>query len=258
METKSVTFVDKVEARDEKNQFLCSYVVFTDGKNYYKGTTSLLEPEDINEGNVSTLNSVLIPHDHIFPLYTDCLTTVPVPPDDTDRYFVKKPKLLGYNANEADKIPTRVLAEAQVLEVLSKKPHPNIVAYFGCLVEDNRVVGLCLERCVDTLYELTWLKRKTVDREKVIEGVRSGICHLHQLGYSHNDISLGNIMFREDGSIVIVDFDSCQRSGDKLGSKKGTPDFSDEEATMSDPKNDFYSLSKVDAYLRTGKLFTSD
>lgn len=243
----------KVESRDGQNRFLRSRVVFTDGKNYYRGESSVLEPEGIDEGNVASLSGILIPHEHIFPLATNGITTVER--NVAGSYYAKIPKTLGYDAKHADKIPARFLQEARILEVLSKNPHRNIVAYTGCIVEENRVVGLCLERCVETLYERTWLKRKEVDREKIIGSVRSGINHLHQLGFCHNDISLENIMFREDDSIVIVDFDSCQRMGDPLGTKRGTPYFSDESATLSSPGNDFYSLDKVEAYLRTGKLF---
>ncbi|CDF33267.1 unnamed protein product [Chondrus crispus] len=245
--------LDKVEFRDECNQFQASYVTFHDGENYYKAQSSVLVPEKIDECNVATLSSVLIPQHHIFPLYDHNLSVSQSHIVETG--YVKIPTLFHYNANEPDKIPARLLCEAQVLEALSKSPHPNVVRYMGCVVKENRVVGLCLERCVETLYQRTWLKREKVDNMKVVDSVRRGVSHLHQLGYCHNDISLENIMFREDDSITIVDFDSCQRTGDRLGSKKGTPGFCDEAATMSRPENDFYSLGKVEAYLRTGKLF---
>lgn len=244
--------IDKVECRDSNNQFLHSCVTFLDGKNYYKAESSVLEPEKIDESNIATLKSVLIPRRHIFPPSANNLTVVQ--PHLIATLYVKTPNVLGYNANNPDTIATRFLGEAQVLEVLSKSPHPNIVTYEGCIVEESLMVGLCLERCVDTLYERTWLKKKKVDNEKVIEDVRRGICHLHQVGCCHNDISLENIMFREDDSVVIVDFDSCQRIGDKLGSKKGTPGFWDESATISKQENDFFGLDKVKAYLQTGKL----
>lgn len=89
----------KVEVGNDEHRFLRSQVIYTDGKNYYLGKSSTLTPEEIDERNVASLSSILIPHQHIFPLATEGITTVER--GVAGRYFVKKPDMLGYNAKEA-------------------------------------------------------------------------------------------------------------------------------------------------------------
>jgi tRNA A-37 threonylcarbamoyl transferase component Bud32 len=43
---------------------------------------------------------------------------------------------------------------------------------------------------------------------------------MHSVGLVHNFLHLSNIMMDEETSIII-DFDSCQREGEKLGAKAG-------------------------------------
>jgi len=42
-----------------------------------------------------------------------------------------------------------------------------------------------------------------------LEGIASGVGHMHSLGLIHNDIDPSNIMITEDDSPVVIDFDSC-------------------------------------------------
>jgi len=51
-------------------------------------------------------------------------------------------------------------------------------------------------------------------------------------------------MFRGDDKPVIIDFDSCQREGEKLV-KAGTMGFCDETVAFSSPENDYYGLQKI-------------
>lgn len=50
-----------------------------------------------------------------------------------------------------------------------------------------------------------------------------------------------------DGTVVVFDCDSCQGTGDKVGSKKRTPAYFDEgAATMSEPPIDWYGFAKME------------
>ncbi len=49
-----------------------------------------------------------------------------------------------------------------------------------------------------------------------LDGVLGGIHHLHSLGLVYNDITPANIMVEEDGTWVIIDFDSCWHVGEVL------------------------------------------
>ena len=50
-----------------------------------------------------------------------------------------------------------------------------------------------------------------------LEDILKGIRHLHSLGLVHNDINPANIMLDNNGTAVLIDFDSCRRVGESLG-----------------------------------------
>ncbi|KAJ6536017.1 kinase-like domain-containing protein [Mycena vulgaris] len=136
--------------------------------------------------------------------------------------------------------------EMQVCEELSKNSHPNVCRYLGYLPtpDGNHLMGLCFERhgmhllrAVETQFDF--------NATTVIEGVRSGLEHLHSLGYVHNDINPRNIVLGKDSIPIIIDFDSCHKIGESLkGKKAGTIDW-DHNSDVSQPQNDFYGLEKV-------------
>ena len=49
-----------------------------------------------------------------------------------------------------------LLSEATVLERLQHYPHPNIVGYYGCLVDEGGIRKLCLRRYASSLLE--WIQ----------------------------------------------------------------------------------------------------
>lgn len=91
-------------------------------------------------------------------------------------------------------------------------------------------------------------RKAYVDKEKCVEDILRGK-HIHSLWYCYNDINPINIMLCKDGTALIIDFDSCQPTGHKLGMKKGTVGHCDETAEMSEEKNDYYSLEKLREFL---------
>ncbi|KAG5991209.1 hypothetical protein E4U52_003907 [Claviceps spartinae] len=82
------------------------------------------------------------------------------------------------------------------------------------------------------------------DKDLFIDGIERGIRHLHSLGIVHNDINPRNVMFDELDRPIIIDFDSWQREGQKLGYKAGTLDWRIEGTEYARFENDFYGLSK--------------
>ena len=61
--------------------------------------------------------------------------------------------------------------------------------------------------------------------ELVTEGMKTGlqdllaaIKHLHSLGLVHNDINPANIMLDQEGTLILIDFDSCRNIGESLRS----------------------------------------
>ena len=66
-----------------------------------------------------------------------------------------------------------------------------------------------------------------VTAERWAEGLRVAQAYLHSLGLAHNDINPYNIMVREDGTPVLIDFGSCQPFGGRLQSL-GSPGWYEE------------------------------
>jgi tRNA A-37 threonylcarbamoyl transferase component Bud32 len=52
-------------------------------------------------------------------------------------------------------------------------------------------------------------------------GIEASVHHMHKLELVHSDLNPSNLMVDGDNP-VIIDFDSCKREGDELGSEAGT------------------------------------
>ncbi|RNJ58248.1 hypothetical protein D7B24_004887 [Verticillium nonalfalfae] len=113
------------------------------------------------------------------------------------------------------------LHEAKIYEILRKKPHPALGTCLGCVVSDDGLItGLELVRYEKTLFQRAhdpaFYENDT--RVKTMKTVKEAICHLHNLGLAHNDLSPLNIMFVWGSSDepVALDFDTCHPEGAKL------------------------------------------
>ncbi|KAF5638961.1 uncharacterized protein FTJAE_5032 [Fusarium tjaetaba] len=175
-----------------------------------------------------------------------------------DDVYLKQPSLISWDTKHPNptSIADLVLQEAEICETLKKHPHPNIVRYFGCLGEDDKIVGLVLGKYTSKLSDK--VADSTPDqRVKLYEGVERGVRHLHQIGLIHNDLNPANIML--DGNIpVIIDFDSCRLRGEKMGDKRVTFGRELEEAELAAPENDLHGLEKLKEYIVSGGKVTFD
>lgn len=175
--------------------------------------------------------------------------------------YVKTPSLLAYIDGKLDE---QIAREVEMCEILRKNPHPNIATYYGYQETHGRVSGLCFKRYKSTLLETVnplrlgksaFLSSK---RELVREGMRdcldgiwSAIIHLHSLGIVHNDVNPANIMLDEDGTFILIDFDSCRFIGEHLritGTKR-THHWHDPVVEVSTPKNDLDALEDLRIWL---------
>ena len=226
-------------------EFSHTMIILRHGDDYfYARHNRRLMP--IAQVNPSILETHPIPTMCLWPRYSNDLTPAPDPlPVEC---YIKHPQMIQYDEDHASRIPDLFLAEARICEILRNHPHPNIAQYLGCLVRDNRVMGLCLVK-----YDMT-LGDRLKDRNRpfpqdILKGIKSGIQHLHGLGIIHNDINPANIMFKaDDDTPVIIDFDSCGREGDKLV-KAGTTGWSDDSFDFATTKNDYYGLKKIEEAL---------
>lgn len=209
------------------------------GDDYFYARTNQRQTSAID---VSLLETSKIPAENVWPPMDPQFTEAPdpLPPNS----YLKQPSLLYYGDTHATLEDSRqILTEVEACEILRRNPHPNIAQYLGCVSRDGRIRGLCFVR-----YSMTLLQRlkdtTPFDKALCLQGIQSGISHMHELGLIHNDLNLSNIMMDGDNP-VIIDFDSCKPEGDKLGLKAGTVGWAMDDLVYAKRENDFYSLSKI-------------
>ena len=86
------------------------------------------------------------------------------------------------------------------VRLLAEHPHPALPRYLGSGEADGRPYVL--------LEELAPAPLPDTDRRvaRFLLALGRGVAHLHALGCVHRDIKPGNILFRADGSPVLIDF----------------------------------------------------
>jgi serine/threonine protein kinase len=215
------------------------------GKQYFSAKVEdrSFQPTDLN---TASLDITPIPSEHFCPKIEHNITEVLNVRPNT---YIKRPSLIYWGLSDTN--PTWhgeiVLQEAEVCEVLKRNPHPNIAQYYGCLVEAERIIGLCFVKYNSTISKRL-IGSSLAEREAYMEGIECGVFHLHQLGLIHNDLNPNNILM--DGDVpFIIDFDSCRRKGEKLGYKAGTFGWALTGAEFAEPENDLYSLAKIRDFL---------
>lgn len=207
--------------------------------------------EDINRLLMS------IPDDAVYP---------DIPPDSTilterneiSELYIKRPRLLCLDEPaEAKLIPGMFLEEARVLEQLKPFGHPNLIRYVGCVPRRGKMVGIALEKH-DVIMQYRFEDDpRPLDIAACMAGLRSGIEHLHLLGYAHNDLNPMNIAFDKGDRPVIVDFGSCSKFGATLTSG-GTQGWTDEDWSTSVPEHDLNALPKIESWLVQKKSELAD
>jgi serine/threonine protein kinase len=189
--------------------------------------------------NIDELEPIQIPIQDIQPPYSVDFTLAPIPLPVNSH--VKYPSLLDCGTDSETRPSDLLLSEARICEILKKFPHPNIASYIGCITRDNRITALCFEK-----YNKTLTDRFNMDyplTHDIDHGIKLGIQHLHSLGLSHNDINPHNIMFKSDGTPIIIDFDSCQIIGEKLLKGGG---WNDQFYSVASPANDYAALEEIE------------
>ena len=102
---------------------------------------------DSNPTALSELKGTVLPNDLVYAAWRQDITEVMTPLPSN--IFVKTPDYLS----ELSK-PDLTNAEINILELLSKTPHPNICKYYGCIRDGAYITGICLQKLECTLAEL--------------------------------------------------------------------------------------------------------
>lgn len=161
--------------------------------------------------------------------------------------YIKRPKLLSYHLFAGQRIlADRFLEEARNLQLVHQHPHPNVAEFRGCIVNNDRIIGLVLKRFALDL--ASRLGGEPLDRQACFQSIKAGLDHLHQLGLAHNDINPHNIMMDSDDKPVIIDLGSCKPIGQVL-TELGTPGWNDGFDEVSSIRNDYIGLKKMAEWL---------
>lgn len=239
-----VEICDMADLNSGKTWSVSSYI--TDDDMVYTGHSDKLR----KDMTLDQVNSVLIrcPGSALYPTVPENI--IIAPENEEEIGYLKRPPLLDYVPGEIDPgISKQGLDETLIMETVSKLKHPNIVQYLGARVRRGLLTGFYMEKLPISLLEYCDTPAfKELDKDVLYVAVESAIRALHSIGLAYNDIYPGNIMIKDDGSPVLIDFGSCRRVGEELRSC-GSPGWFKEDFSTSEIEHDEYSLGVLKKFL---------
>ena len=241
------TLVEGFTQRD--GQLVFAYSTFSffdaDGVAYFGQS-----PKRKNSLSLTDIETSLkqIPDEQLYPKAPPGITSVSI--TSQKDFYIKRPDMKVYEEMVGTDMLTKlILNEAEVLEILKRNPHANIVGYHGCLVKQGRIIGLVLDRYPTTLEDKVKKGVSPLQIKSYMNAIRSAVKHLHSIGLAHNDLNPANIMLDEHDVPFIIDFGSCQPFGKTLISG-GTPGWMEEEFRTSEQWHDEIGLKKIKAWMK--------
>lgn len=191
------------------------------------------------------------PDEEAFPALPPDITLAP--DVDPGTAFIKRPQLHHLlDKDVAPLVPRMLVDEANILEILKKNPHPNIVPYYGCVAKRGRITGIVLQRYYSILDHRFLRDASAFDVEAFEQGLKAALQHIHSLGLAHNDINPSNIALDNNDHPVVIDWGSCKAFGAELLSA-GTPGWIDEDFDISKQDHDISAAEKVVRWVRQEK-----
>jgi serine/threonine protein kinase len=166
-------------------------------------------------------------------------------------------KIMSDQLGKDDVWANRFMHEARIVAQLS---HSNIVPVFDVGSHEGRFY-ISMELLKGSGLEERMAKGLSVPEAiRIVCGVAAGLDYAGSKGFVHRDIKPDNIMFRDDGTPVILDFGIAkQKDGDskmtKTGTIVGTTGYMSPEQAMGqelDERSDIYSLGVMLYELLTG------
>ena len=156
-----------------------------------------------------------VPPECIHPRTPDEVTIAPE--FDSAKHYLKAPSFVYDDCRPGKTfVADCVLNEVTMLGRLKVHPHRNLVSYLGCVVKDNRITHISLEKYSSSLVAAVEHGVTVIEVERILNGVQAGMEHLHALGLAHNDITPENICLDALGEPIIIDFDGCLPFGGLL------------------------------------------
>jgi serine/threonine protein kinase len=139
-------------------------------------------------------------------------------------------------------------------KITAKLQHPNLVTVYD-IGTHNGVYYLAAEyipagTLKERINEGGLLVSEILD---VASDIALGLDFAHQKGFVHRDVKPGNVLFRNDGRVVLADFGIAKamdgsNSSTVAGASIGTPDYMSPEQARGEPvdgRSDLYSLGTV-------------
>jgi len=149
----------------------------------------------------------------------------------------------------------------QEYELIAKIDHPNVVRIFDLGVADDHAF-IAMEYCSKGSLKLR-IKQglEPLKAYKIMRQVASALAELHAVGIMHRDLKPTNIMFREDNSLVLIDFGLAKQAQLRAeitgtGEIFGTPYYMSPEqghAIEVDERGDIYGLGIIFFEMLTGR-----
>lgn len=141
-------------------------------RSYYMAPISILTHTDSDKKSSSTL------------------TRAPDPPPEGCFIKTFNPVYFDPDQPHSTRVADSLIHEARVCEKLKQHPqHRNVGEYYGYIEKGGLVTGLCFRRYGKNLGRAVE-DGDVVDVKNVVEGVRSGLEHIHGLGLVHVGIIL--------------------------------------------------------------------
>jgi serine/threonine protein kinase len=153
----------------------------------------------------------------------------------------------------------RFLREARIIAGLS---HPNIISVYDVGSQNQHHYyameyhpgGDLKQRISDGI--------STRDSLLITKQLALALDHAHNKGYIHRDVKPDNVLFKEDGSLVLTDFGIARATEDhsqltQVGKIVGTPKYMSPEQAKGEPidaRSDLYSLGIVLYEMLTGEV----
>ena len=259
-----VTVLDRADmtGHDGEKDFSYSLILYRKDEEHYLGSSDPYYRFPFELHTYDPIPSIMIPPSEYCPLASRKVTTVQ--PQHLETCFVKYPLLRLWPKPVMDAelklVKERVLREVQTYELLSRKPHPNIAEYLGCIIKDGLIRGICLTRYEETLGQrvnpsgikkrrFQYGEQRLRSRRNFARDIASGLKHLHSIGLVHNDIKPSNIMIKEGETPIIIDFDSCVPEGQPLHQVGRTSLWHDKQVDVAIPSNDLDALQEISEWL---------
>src|SRR4249919_4085193 len=153
---------------------------------------------------------------------------------------------------------SRFLVEGKIT---AKLQHPNLVTVYD-IGTHNGVYYLAAEyipagTLKERINEGGLLVAEILD---IASDIALGLDFAHQKGFVHRDVKPGNVLFRNDGRVVLADFGIAKamdgsNSSTVADASIGTPDYMSPEQARGEPvdgRSDLYSLGTVLYEMLTG------